>query len=107
MAASETEGKADLLVVKAYKERSSVRARIDYLKQAAVGYQESCDTYRRASMPMFSKASRNKCSEVLEAVDFETKHRGVENPKLKEIIGRLIRSKDFRARLGVSAGLKA
>ena len=101
--ASQIEGRADLLTLKAFKENNDVRTRIECLKQAAEFYEESCSTYRRASMPMFAKAVRKKSREVLEAIDFETKHRGVENPKLKEIVGRLIRSKDVRARLGVRA----
>lgn len=101
--ASKIEGRADLLMLKAYKEENCVRTRIDCLKQAAVFYEESCSTYRKASMPMFAKAVRKKFHEVLEAIDFETKHRGVENPKLKEIVGRLVRSKDVRARLGIRA----
>lgn len=101
--ASQIEGHADLLTLKAYKERSCVRTRIECLKQAAVCYDESCNTYRRASMPMFAKAVRQKERDIRAAIDFEARHRGVENPKLKEMVGRLIRNKEFRARLGVSA----
>lgn len=101
--ASQIEGRADLLTLKAYKEENSVRTRIECLRQAAEYYEESCRTYRRASMPMFAKAVKKKSQEVLEAIDFESKHRGVENPKLKDMVGRLIRSKDVRARLGIRA----
>lgn len=102
VAASQIEGRADLLMLKAYQEKSDVRTRIECLKEAAVYYGESCSAYRKASMPMFAKAVKKKSSDVFEAVEFEAKHRGVENPKLKEIIGRLIRNKEFRARVGVS-----
>ena len=101
--ASQIEGKADLLTLRAYKETNSVRSRIDCLRQAAECYNESYDTYRRASMPMFAKAVRKKSTDIQEAIDFETRHRGVENPKLKEIVGRLVRNKEFRARLGTTS----
>lgn len=102
VAASQIEGRADLLMLKAYKEKSDVRTRLECLRQAANWYEESCSTYRKASMPMFSKAVRRKSRDALEAIDFESKHRGVENPKLKDFVGRLIRNKEFRARLGIS-----
>ena len=101
--ASQIEGRADLLTLRAYKENSCVRTRIDCLRQAVVCYEESYSTYRKASMPMFAKSVRKKSKDVLEAIDFESRHRGVENPKLKELVGRLIRNKEVRARLGISA----
>ena len=100
--ASQIEGRADLLTLRAYKENSCVRTRIDCLKQAAVCYEESYSTYQRASMPMFAKAVKKKSRDILEAIDFESRHRGMENPKLKEIVGRLVRNKEVRARLGIS-----
>lgn len=102
MAASQIEGKADLLMVKAYKEKNDAQARIKCLKKAAVCYKESCSTYKKASMRMFAKAVKKKSTDALEAMEFEGKHRGNENPVLKEFIGRLISNKEFRARLGIS-----
>jgi len=101
--ASQMEGKADLLMVKAYKEKQDNTARIDCLKRAAVCYNESYSTYQKASMRMFAKAVKNKSHDALEAVKFENDHNGCENPKLKEFIGKLISSKEFRARLGITS----
>lgn len=98
--ASQIEGKADLLTLKAYKDQT-VRTRIDCLREAAECYDESYATYRKASMPMFAKAVRKKSNDIQEAITFETRHRGVENPKLKEMVGRLVSNKEFRARVGL------
>ncbi len=101
MMASQMEGQGDVLMLRAYKENMDARSRVDCLKQAAVCYNESCSIYQKASMRMFSKAMKKKTSDAIEALEFETRHRGAENPKLREVVGRLVRNKDFRARLGV------
>jgi len=92
-----------MLALKAYRERSDVRARLECLRKAAECYEHSYEVYRKASMPMFAKAVRRKGRDILEAIEFEARHRGSENPILKDIVGRLLRNKEFRARLGLAA----
>ena len=105
--ASHIEGQGDMLALKAYRESSDVRARLECLRKAAECYEHSYEVYRKASMPMFAKAVRRKGRDILEAIEFEARHRGSENPILKDIIGRLLRNKDFRARLGLAARQRA
>lgn len=106
LTASSLEGQGDLLMLRAYKESSNPGGRIECIKKAIVCYDESCSLYQKSSMPLSSKAVRRKIRETAAALEFETKHRGGENPMLKDIVGKLVRNKDMRARLGMGKSKK-
>lgn len=93
-------------MLKAYKESSNPGGRVECMKRAIVCYDESSSLYQKASMPLASRAVKKKIRETLMALEYETKNRGGENPLLKDIVGKLIRNKDMRARLGLAKAKK-
>jgi len=106
LTASSLEGQGDLLMLRAYKDSSNPGGRIECIKKAIVCYDESCSLYQKSSMLLSSKAVRKKTRETAVALEYETKHRGGENPILNDIVGKLVRNKDMRARLGMAKARK-
>ncbi len=88
-----------MCLIKAYKEKDDHRLRVSLLKKAAELYKQSADLYGKGSMSMFAKGIKNKNEDIMGAVQYEMENQQCsDNYKLKSVLLRILRKREFRRR---------